>query len=98
MATRWKRVPVFAIWRFRLATPRRGHRDSHQSSASIILSVTLLPVAIHYTHLAKRLGSIGAPSVAAKRLRRLAEGADEGAAHALRIAKAGMSSHPLDRF
>ena len=38
------------------------------------------------------------PCRAAQRLRRPAEGADEGAAHPLRIAKAGGLRHPFDRL
>src|SRR5713101_9938933 len=38
------------------------------------------------------------PRCAAQRLRRLAEGADESAAHPLRIAKAGQLRNPFDRF
>ena len=38
------------------------------------------------------------PCRAAQRLRRLAEGADEGAAHPLRIAKAGGLRHQFDRL
>jgi hypothetical protein len=38
------------------------------------------------------------PARAARRLWRLAEGADEGAAHPLRIAKAGGFSDALDRL
>jgi hypothetical protein len=38
------------------------------------------------------------PCRTTQRLRRLAEGADEGAAHPLRIAKAGGLRHALDRL
>ena len=42
-----------------------------------------------------RAAGFGGP---AQRLRRLAEGADKGAAHAFGVAKAGPRRHPFDRF
>src|SRR5713101_8894472 len=49
-------------------------------------------------HLDLRVHALPRPRRAAQRVRRLAEGADEGAAHPLRIAKAGYLRDALDRL
>src|ERR1700688_3115458 len=50
------------------------------------------------TSLVSSILALNRPCRAAQRLRRLAEGADEGAAHPLRIAKAGQFRNAFDRL
>ena len=63
-----------------------------------------MPGSLGKTHMIRRrrnvqvLPNCVCPRRAAQRLRRLAEGADEGAAHPLGIAKAGLSRDAFDRL